>query len=136
MTDKDALKIASWLVVDNLCEEQTEYCNKSCIECCQEVQKRLRQMAQKEGRQMTNKEAIQFLKNMKGEEAGRAIGKEGFYAELCGYHIEALQMTIAALEFESKIIDVIVDFYIKSGRISIEDLKDIFNNLWGCKDNE
>lgn len=47
MTDKDVLKIASWLVVEGgLCEEETEYCNKSCIECCYEVQKRLRQMAQ------------------------------------------------------------------------------------------
>lgn len=48
MTDKDALKIASWLVVDDLCGEHTEYCGKSCNECCQEVQERLRQMAQKE----------------------------------------------------------------------------------------
>lgn len=48
MTDKDVLKIASWLVADELCEEQTEYCDKSCIECQYEVQKRLRQMAQKE----------------------------------------------------------------------------------------
>lgn len=47
MTDKDVLKIASWLVNDDLCEEQTEYCNKSCIECCQEVQERLRQMARR-----------------------------------------------------------------------------------------
>ena len=47
MINKDALKIASWLVVEGgLCEEWMEYCNKSCIECCYEVQKRLRQMAQ------------------------------------------------------------------------------------------
>lgn len=49
---------------------------------------------------MTNEEAIQFLKNMKGEEAGRAIGKEGFYAELLGYHIEALDTAIEALKDE------------------------------------
>lgn len=48
MTDKEALKIASWLVADKLCKEHTEYCNKSCVECCQEVQERLRQMANKE----------------------------------------------------------------------------------------
>lgn len=46
MTNKDALKIASWLVNDELCEERTEYCGKSCIECEREVQERLRQMAQ------------------------------------------------------------------------------------------
>lgn len=49
---------------------------------------------------MTNEEAIQFLKNMKGEEAGRAIGKEGFYAELLVYHIEALDTAIEALKDE------------------------------------
>lgn len=49
---------------------------------------------------MTNEEAIQFLKNMKGEEAGRAIGKEGFYAELLGYHIEALDTAIESLKNE------------------------------------
>lgn len=47
MTDKEVLKIASWLVNDELCEEQTEYCDKSCIECQREVQERLRQMVQK-----------------------------------------------------------------------------------------
>lgn len=46
MTDKEALKIASWLVDDELCRERTEYCDKSCIECQREVQKRLRQMVQ------------------------------------------------------------------------------------------
>lgn len=46
MTNKEILKIASWLVTDDLCEERTEYCDKSCIECQYEVQKRLRQMAQ------------------------------------------------------------------------------------------
>ena len=45
MTDKDALKIASWLVNEELCEERTEYCDKSCFDCQREVQKRLRQMA-------------------------------------------------------------------------------------------
>lgn len=47
---------------------------------------------------MTKDEAIQFLDNMKHAEAGRAIGKEGFYAELLGYHIQALNMAIKALE--------------------------------------
>lgn len=46
MTDKDVLKIASWLVNDELCEEQTEYCDRSCIECQRAVQERLIQMAQ------------------------------------------------------------------------------------------
>ena len=46
---------------------------------------------------MTNHEAIQFLDNMKHEEAGRAIGKGGFYAELMGYHVQALNMAIKAL---------------------------------------
>lgn len=46
MTNENALKIASWLVVDDLCMERTEYCGRSCIECCREVQERLRQMAQ------------------------------------------------------------------------------------------
>ena len=46
MTNKEALKIASWLVDDELCEEESEYCNKSCIECQREVQKILLKMAQ------------------------------------------------------------------------------------------
>lgn len=45
MTDKDALRIASWLVTHDLCKERTEYCSKSCIDCQYEVQERLRQMA-------------------------------------------------------------------------------------------
>ena len=47
---------------------------------------------------MTNAEAIQFLDNIKHAEAGRAIGSEGFYAELLGYHIQALNMAIKALK--------------------------------------
>jgi len=35
---------------------------------------------------------------MKHAEAGREIGKEGFYAELLGYHIQALNMAIKAIE--------------------------------------
>jgi hypothetical protein len=46
MTNKEALKIASWLVDDELCRERTEYCGKSCIECQREVQKILLKMAQ------------------------------------------------------------------------------------------
>lgn len=49
---------------------------------------------------MTRKEAIEFIKNIIGEESGRSIGKEGFYAELIGYHIEALKMAIQALSQE------------------------------------
>ena len=49
---------------------------------------------------MTKEEAKQFLDNMKHEEAGRGIGAEGFYAELIGYHIQALNMAIKALEHE------------------------------------
>lgn len=54
---------------------------------------------------MTREKAIQFLnniKNIKHEEAGRAIGKYGFYVELMGYHVEALNMAIKALEQEPK----------------------------------
>ena len=47
---------------------------------------------------MTENEAIQFLDNIKHAEVGRAIGKDGFYAELMGYHVEALNMAIKALE--------------------------------------
>ena len=47
---------------------------------------------------MTNEDAIQFLDNMKSEEAGRAIGRDGFYAELMWYHVDALNMAIKALE--------------------------------------
>lgn len=47
---------------------------------------------------MLREEAIQFLDNMKHEEAGKAIGKDGFYAELMGHHVEALNMAIKALE--------------------------------------
>ena len=50
---------------------------------------------------MTNHEAIEFLKNMIGEESGRAIGKDGFFAELMGYHVQALKKGIAALEAET-----------------------------------
>ena len=49
---------------------------------------------------MTNREAIQFLNNMIGEEHGRSIGAEGFYRELCAYHVDALRMAIKALEQE------------------------------------
>lgn len=48
---------------------------------------------------MTNKEAIEFLKNISSEEAGRCIGNEGtFFAELMQYHVEALHLAIKALE--------------------------------------
>lgn len=52
---------------------------------------------------MTNKEAIEFLKNISSEEAGRCIGNEGtFYAELMMYHVEALHLAIKALEERPK----------------------------------
>ena len=51
---------------------------------------------------MTNKEAIQFLDNMRGHESGRAIGAEGFYAELCGYHVQALNIAIKALSQQTE----------------------------------
>lgn len=47
---------------------------------------------------MTNEEAIEFLKNIKCNEACSAIGKDGFYAKLISYHIEALDMAIKALK--------------------------------------
>ena len=56
---------------------------------------------------MTEHEAIQFLKNMQGEENGRAIGAEGFYAELCGYHVQALGMGIKALKQIETIKEII-----------------------------
>ena len=49
---------------------------------------------------MTNHEAIQFLSNMIGEEHGRSIGADGFYRELCAYHVDALKIAIKALEQE------------------------------------
>ena len=49
---------------------------------------------------MTREGAIQFLDNMRGLENGRAIGKDGFFAELCGYHVQALNIAIKALEQE------------------------------------
>lgn len=53
---------------------------------------------------MTNKEAIEFLKNISSEEAGRCIGKEGtFFAELMQYHVEALHLAIKALKKIDKI---------------------------------
>ena len=48
---------------------------------------------------MKNTEAIEFLKNIRSNEAGRCIGKEDtFFAELMMYHIEALDMAIKALK--------------------------------------
>ena len=54
-------------------------------------------MLAREDEGMTSHEAVEFLKNMIGEERGRAIGQDGFYAELVGYHVQALQMGIAAI---------------------------------------
>ena len=57
---------------------------------------------------MTREEAIQFLDNMKHEEAGRAIGKDGFYADLMGYHVQALNMAIKALEHPERNVVAVV----------------------------
>ena len=46
---------------------------------------------------MTREEAIQFLDNIKHEETGRSIDAEGFYLDLIGYHIQALNIAIKAL---------------------------------------
>ena len=54
---------------------------------------------------MTREEAIQFIDNIKHEEAGRAIGSDGFFAKLMGYHVEALQMAISDMRKLSHIMD-------------------------------
>ena len=46
---------------------------------------------------MTNHEAIRFLHNMIDQEHGRSIGADGFYRELCAYHVDALRTAIKAL---------------------------------------
>lgn len=63
---------------------------------------------------MTNYEAIQFLDNMKHEEAGRAIGNDGFYAELMGHHVKALNMAIKALESKDVLDKIIAEIYRKA----------------------
>ena len=68
---------------------------------------------------MTNKEAIEFLKNMIGEKSASTIGKEGFFVELMGYHIEALEHAIKVL----KVTDIIYEEGYSDGysqRISFE----------------
>ena len=54
---------------------------------------------------MTREEAIQFIDNIKHEEAGRAIGSDGFFAKLMGYHVEALQMAISDMRKMSYLTD-------------------------------
>lgn len=49
---------------------------------------------------MTREEAVVFLKNMIGEEQGRAIGADGFFLDLCQYHVEALSIAIACIQHE------------------------------------
>lgn len=49
---------------------------------------------------MTRREAINFLKNMMGEENGRMISATGFYRRLLEYHVEALSIAIACLQHE------------------------------------
>lgn len=51
---------------------------------------------------MTRKEAKEFLDNIKQEELGRGIGESEFYSRLIGYHVQALNMAIKALEQEPK----------------------------------
>ena len=49
---------------------------------------------------MTRHEAIQFLKNMIGEEQGMMLGATGFYRQILEYHVEALSIAIACLQHE------------------------------------
>lgn len=50
---------------------------------------------------MTRHEAIQFLKNMIGEENGRMLNcATGFYRQILEYHVEALSIAIACLQHE------------------------------------
>lgn len=49
---------------------------------------------------MTREDAKVFLDNIKLEELGRAIGASDFYSRLIGYHVQALNMAIKALEQE------------------------------------
>lgn len=72
---------------------------------------------------MTNEEAIQFLDNIKHEEAGRAIGKDGFYAELMGYHVEALNIAIKALETIPKYKDAYNKGWDDGAKATYEHLK-------------
>ena len=72
---------------------------------------------------MTENEAIQFLDNIKHAEAGRAIGKDGFYAELMGYHVEALNMAIKALETIPKYKDAYNKGYDDGAKATYEHLK-------------
>ena len=85
---------------------------------------------------MTREEAIQFLDNMKHEEAGRAIGKDGFYAELMGYHVQALNIAIKALRQEPKTGYWILDADREHGRCSEcgckEDLVDGHSSYKWC----
>ena len=71
---------------------------------------------------MTNKEAIEFLKNMIGEKSANTIGKEGFYAELMGYHVEALKLAIKSLEdMESMTVENTIDFLRSIGWLQEHD---------------
>lgn len=72
---------------------------------------------------MTENEAIQFLDNIKHAEVGRAIGKDGFYAELMGYHVEALNMAIKALETIPKYKDAYGKGWDDGAKASYEHLK-------------
>lgn len=53
---------------------------------------------------MTREEAAQFLDNIKDQELGRAIGASEYYARLIGYHVQALNIAIDALD-EGSILD-------------------------------
>ena len=55
MTEIKALKIASWLITEDLCHETSEYCGKSCTECEKAVRKTIRRMiARKEKQEKQN----------------------------------------------------------------------------------
>lgn len=83
---------------------------------------------------MTENEAIQFLDNIKHEEAGRAIGKDGFYAELMGYHVEALNMAIKALETIPKYKDAYNKGWDDGAKATYEHLKMCKEEQEPCND--
>ena len=55
MTELEALKIARWRVVDDLCSETSKYCGESCIECEQAVRKVINQMIARKERKVAEK---------------------------------------------------------------------------------
>ncbi len=56
MTELEALKIARWRVVGDLCSETSKYCGKSCLECEQEVRKIICRMIARKEKKKVSKE--------------------------------------------------------------------------------